>query len=247
MLPADIKITIERVEKEYELLTNDAGILPTPDQLINIKGQWYREVEPVKQDEILSFKSETGIWNLNEDKVWYNRQTLSIRYQLSEMLNYVKEGKATIESVKRLTDGEVFSVGKNENRIGDITKIEIIKNEIFLYSGNTNCVRLDYAKKVKQPTILLTTEDGKEITDGEQVLYGIDIVFNGFYKSTAKNCNNKDVKYFSTKEAREEYILQNKPITVSYKNFLKSLYEKGAWGGFEIDTIKQLFKQLQTK
>ena len=157
-----------------------------------------------------------------------------------------------IHSVKRLSDGEIFTIGdivKCEDCKGKITSLEIYDNDIYLNGidnkmpfGYTLCNTLDcfeIPQKVKQP--LFTTEDGVDIFEGDNI-YWVNI--NTFEKV---NCNkyNDDLgeisiksllskKYeckaiaFSTKEKAEEYILLNKPcLSVNdIKNTFPRIFDK---------------------
>ena len=126
-----------------------------------------------------------------------------------------------IHSVKRLFDGEIFTIGdivKCEDCKGKITSLEIYDNDIYLNGidnkmpfGYTLCNTLDcfeIPQKVKQP--LFTTEDGVDIFEGDEFIVVNIFTFNkhrtGKYLET-----NHMYKYFSTKEKAEEYILLNKP------------------------------------
>lgn len=65
---------------------------------------------------------------------------------------------------------------------------------------------------LQTPKVLLTTEDGVKIYDEDKKLYTLFTNW-GTHRVTAKNagCAITD-KYFSTKEARDNYILNNKPL-----------------------------------
>ena len=75
----------------------------------------------------------------------------------------------------------------------------------------------------KQPTILLTTEDGVSVTDENIDIYALNT--DGFWTwgllTRDTDLSLKNRKYFSTEAARDEYILYNKPISVT----LKELFE----------------------
>ena len=81
--------------------------------------------------------------------------------------------------------------------------------------------QFDYILKNKQkPTTILKTEDGKEITDVYQKVNGLTTEFikfecNATYTNQPKESKYYNSKCFSTSEARDEYILMNKPITVT--------------------------------
>ena len=217
---SNIKITIDGVEKEYEHYTPPFDINPKLYVLRN--GQWYREVEPKQDYEIMSFK-DIGwgkIYKFNHIHYTAHQEG---HYSNEQMLAYVKKNLFTIHSVKRLSDGEVFTVGDGEKNIGEITRIYITSYNEIMINSNPDCrIYLANAVKVKQPTILLTTEDSVNITDGEQVLYFCNTNF-ATARMRAKNIGNESSNIFlSTSEARDEYILMNKPITVTLKVWLDS-------------------------
>ncbi|MFT6125768.1 MAG: hypothetical protein ACJAVA_000209 [Flavobacteriaceae bacterium] len=135
-----------------------------------------------------------------------------------------------IRSIKRLSDGEVFTVGDLIKRNDNTVKLETIELDDIWMGGiviNKN-IRpnggecLETLRKGKKP--LFTTEDGIDIFEGD--LSGIWVgvkscQVNQTYSNqrlqapyfTALNemKTNKYYKRFSTKEAAEEYILMNKP------------------------------------
>jgi len=83
------------------------------------------------------------------------------------------------------------------------------------------------------PKVLLTTEDGVEVTDKDFWLYGLDcnFIILGAYTSMAPNFIN--TKWFSTKEKRDEYVLMYKPLfslneVLSHYNETKSDWERRA-------------------
>lgn len=129
-----------------------------------------------------------------------------------------------IYQVKRISDGEVFTIGDKainntySQYCGIISEIFIKDNKLQLYlsetiAGNMSLF-LNNAKKHKQP--LFTTEDGVDIFEGSDFYStrkdgsGSIIKYNGHHLEPAsKKC--KDFVDFSTKEKAEEYILMNKP------------------------------------
>ena len=195
---------------------------------ITIDGIEYMPVpksEPVKQGyEIMSFRIGISIWPINP-RGNYEIGGHAPIFNLNKMLEFVKGNSCTIESVKRLSDGDVFSVGDNLGSTGNVIKIELIEISgvlgIVLYFKHS-FVLLQYAEKVKQPAILLTTEDGVEITDKEQEVFICD---TNFFKGimSAKNIpDSLSGVAFSTEAARDEYILHNKPITTTLKEYIES-------------------------
>lgn len=145
-----------------------------------------------------------------------------------------------IHSIKRLSDGEIFSVGdKLDLRAGEIRKItgislddtgvsEFSKRSIpWLECGKDYGTCLDWAVHYKEP--ILITEDGAELFEGDYccAVYTLpDIVRTPYTMHSTPNNNMfkitkayrdhpevliKGCKYFSTKEAAEKYIEENKP------------------------------------
>lgn len=114
-----------------------------------------------------------------------------------------------IKSVRRLSDNEVFSI----NDITDMGKIcGFTKQEEVLfvnYEGASRHSLLSFVKKSKQS--LLTTEDGKQLYNGDFV-YGVSLVASSGdmilkcrvpFDKYRKRANRK---WFSTNEAAEKYI-----------------------------------------
>lgn len=133
-----------------------------------------------------------------------------------------KEGGYVIHSIKRLSDGEIFSVGDKVTYIDKSSYSNYIIGDFFIKKdkllvrseGFLICEYLEDIKKAKQP--LFITDDGKELflgdtfystdtkyTENEFIIrpYKIDEFFN---KHIYKNS-------FSTKEAAQKWIDENKP------------------------------------
>lgn len=123
-----------------------------------------------------------------------------------------------IHSVRRLSDGEIFSVGDRiEGRYAPISKIVIkdnITGSVGLECGHeTSFTALQIAKKLPQP--ILTTVDGVEMRENEECwivdkhynLLPEPEKINEFKRNYFSNCF-----IFSTREAAEKYILENKPL-----------------------------------
>lgn len=138
-----------------------------------------------------------------------------------------------IHSVKRISDGEIFSIGDSvrycpASRYGSfvIEKIWIntIDKERCMVSDKDQCLveaidtNLEKIKVPIQEKLLpvFTTEDGVPIYDIDQHLYWV--LTTGDWKTESSmlpanvNNYNKTWKAFSTDAARKEYILINKPV-----------------------------------
>jgi hypothetical protein len=183
---------------------------------------------------VLKPKDYPEFWELVVEK---NYEILSVITSNNKFIEKVYNQNATIKpfwkihSIKRLSDGEIFTVGDKldcKGWFGNITRFVIINNELKIFqqqhinSSKYKPLLIQELIKFKQP--LFTTEDDVNIFEGDDV-YWINI--NTFKKV---NCNkyNDDLgeisiksllskKYeckavgFSTKEKAEEYILMNKP------------------------------------
>lgn len=145
-------------------------------------------------------------------------------------------GAWDIHSIKRLSDGEVFTIGDIvESGCGKqkILKIEIEKfikyDKVWLhYQSNKKSHQiytytLEKIKHIKQP--LFTTEDGVDIFEGDEYFelitpdfHNKPCIWNILSDKTRSNINydqksNKEHGriWFSSKEKADEYILMNKP------------------------------------
>lgn len=127
-----------------------------------------------------------------------------------------------ITSVKRLSDGEVFTIGDRvKSKIGTdddsslITKIYINTNKdakpvggLIIQTGGYYQAKINEITKVKTP--LFTTEDGVAIFEGDSYV----CVTNQFELYEGKkqiSVRDIPVKSFSTKEEAEKWVLFNKP------------------------------------
>lgn len=148
---------------------------------------------------------------------------------LNSYLEYVKNGVDIIHSVKRLSDGEVFTIGDNCKLTGKIQSFKIdSKSNLCIVEFSSGEDILCFLEKVKTP--LFKTEDGVDIYENDNWF----IVYIPGYKGTrplwtlyhssdgalAIWLDDLSIKRFSTKEKAEEYILMNKPC-LSLKEVLE--------------------------
>jgi hypothetical protein len=124
-----------------------------------------------------------------------------------------------IFSVKRISDGEVFSMfdkiyfkglfGNNSEH-----KYDTIKGFDFKQDGtlgilyHNGIIGLDKVEKYKEP--ILVTKDGVELFGCESI-YGVTDDFQLCHTSLATEENVKEVRVFAKKENAEKYIKENKP------------------------------------
>lgn len=178
--------------------------------------QFKQSKQPKPKDyEVLSFKYKDLTWVLNGE-LFYN-----------EFGGFTgMPDKAEIRSVKRLSDGEVFTCGDkmyyNGNKFGswkkespcNVDSFSLSFGNIFInshYTGTPNC-RIEDWIKVKEP--LFTTEDGVNIIEGKHFWYVGD-AFNICETRLLKNENwpiRLQKKSFSTIEAAENWVLNNKVL-----------------------------------
>jgi len=129
-----------------------------------------------------------------------------------------QENDFKIHSVKRLSDGEVFTIGDEATVDLDkkryvIMAIRKFTNAIQIHGqidGKSFFYNLKDVIKLKPKNPLFTTEDGVDIFDGESywVVAG-DSIIN--FTSSWIRTDNVLRSAFSTKEKAEEYVLMNKP------------------------------------
>lgn len=204
-------------------------------------GQDWEEIKE-KDYEILSFKS-------------YKDNIVDLSYFTCEE-NFIGNSIWRIHSVKRLSDGEVFSVGDtlNFNDKGDSILIRIDFERAPADKGtgrlcfvNDNQLLGDWwgikeLHKVKD--ILLTTEDGVEIYGGEKLhlvtkCFRLGVGLN-FTKDELKD---KDYLFFAEKENAERFINLNKP-QYSIKDIVP-IVNNWSMSGIDEDTILNFLARKQ--
>jgi hypothetical protein len=208
-----------------------------------------------KDYEILSFKVSNGYL--------YNKINNSDDYLLEENVcdgetntydNMINNINYKIHSVKRLSDGEIFTIGDKIRFIDEslektypcrIIKKFKIKNNTLIAICDDNGVKilLENLKQVKQP--LFTTEDGVDIFDGDYY-YPVEKLYYFLHeKQTNHHCTNEEKFWiFSTKEKAEEYILMNKPC-LSLNEIFKDVEEmRKGLKTFENSQLAKRFKKL---
>lgn len=137
-----------------------------------------------------------------------------------------------IHSVKRLSDGEVFTIGDNitfyrpdqggKNYNCKITNFYEVDKQMNI-TTNGLCENIKNILHIKKP--LFTTEDGVYIFEGDEFYYptgDLNYIYkektpiktihdSKSYDNLLKYCLVVSNHKFSTKEAAEKYILLNKP------------------------------------
>jgi len=217
-------------KKTGEIATYKDGVLKSSGFCVEIGTEpssefWEEVIE--KNYEILKI---SGYTLRDNGKYSHHKSQSKIGVITAEKLLSSDRYSYYIKTVKRLSDGEIFTVGDkimyNETPL-KIKKIFIdsknyklrIISENYRSQAPVIFFGINYLIKYKQP--FFTTEDGVDIYEGDTIfsvessLNEINLKVAGNYKKSTKNHPVKhwynDDKYFSTKEKAEEYILMNKP------------------------------------
>ena len=130
-----------------------------------------------------------------------------------EILEYVSVYASPIKRVRRLSDGEVFSVGDDVEAKkwlgvrGKILRIEEKNGSLRIHFWKSFSF-LDEIQKSRKP--ILTSEDGVELFEGDKG-YVYDKVTGKSYhiRVSARTYCPDDYTYYSSREAAEEYRLNN--------------------------------------
>lgn len=184
----------------------------------------------------------------------------------TKCIDFLVNNGFKIYSIKRLSDGEVFTIGDKIQYIDKsilfeegcpIESFEVHDNKIYInshvvvaHSANREINNWEHFKKP-----LFTTEDGIDIYEGDK--YWVlntkvnDWVFEEkagrdnisyFYKDKSYAEKTK-IYYFSTKELAEEYIIMNKPC-LSIKEITPIVGKVYEETGVILDSLTRNLKTL---
>jgi hypothetical protein len=187
------------IPPKYELAAS--GQLYTSDKVEN-NPEWFKPKEQLlnKDYEIVSFLDNAGgVLNYVNNK--YRNNTNSIGLE-----NCIHFG-LKIHSVRRLSDGEVFSVGEN-NGI-EILEFFIKYNDMFAVISGIGLVNvIDIKNKQK----LFTTLDNVDIYKGQEV-FCVTEKYNGVdvHPEYYSQLNNHYKYFFSNRTSANQYIIDHKP------------------------------------
>ena len=120
-----------------------------------------------------------------------------------------------IYSVKRLSDGEVFTIGDKYKNLSQ-TQIYTIK-EFEIRNGVLRANAAEYGfdffeDLIKVKEILFITEDGRPVYKDDKFYYVNKYFIIAEYWADNAWTPKEDGLEFSTKENAEEYIIMNKPL-----------------------------------
>jgi hypothetical protein len=160
-----------------------------------------------------------------------------------------------IDSVRRLSDGEVFAVGNKINFETDTYKpIEkfTIENHPIKYNcqailaWNGNVFMYEISSWIKSKPILFTTEDGKPIYEGDACYIVFDSDWSVSPMRSFSNAPHGKINYkaFSTEAAAKEYVLMNKP-KFSIQGIIDLLHLNTPYKPHPYISLEQLIKLLK--
>jgi hypothetical protein len=234
----------EVIEKDYEILTSRV----VPYTILSVKrlsdGEIFMVGDSVEGGTILAIRIDkfyTGgvAFSLNTSRV---ESLISIEKVIEkdyEIVSYVAKDNPNnittkrrgahlheeywkINSVKRLSDGEIFTLGDRvkgyeHGCIKTITEIVVNDTESILTEGiwlryDSGSSHMAHAIKVKNPIFL--THDGEDIFDGDKVWYvnKQDFYKSYFIASKTQSFFSDRMAYFLTREEAEDYIERNKVL-----------------------------------
>lgn len=191
----------------YEDKNNSAIMKQCFDYKIFSKYPEFWEEIVEKDYEILSFWCKQFNYELKLDKdsgKYINDfKKLDYEYLLKATMHY------SIHKIKRLSDGEIFTVGGKVNSyIIDTICLSEKGIKIFFQDERLKPYLL---KDIILRKPLFTTEDGVDMYEGEEYYAVCPTTITSVWSIADDESLNTNWKKFSTKKAAEEYILMNKP------------------------------------
>jgi hypothetical protein len=226
---------------------NDRHSLFYKDDVENYPEHWEKIIE--KDYEILSFKTQLNCIITFEGEICIKRSDNGTPSHTVSKSAVLEKGSSSIHSVKRLSDGKVFTVGDEVNStISDLgIPTELIDFRLKNEKLTCGLRHLGYYpfKTLLKKKLLFRTEDGVDIFEGDKVFIVTKTYFHFSRNPCLCNSNfkpNSNYLYFSTKEAAEEYILMNKPcLSINDVSVLKNIISS-SWD----ITLKELIKSKQS-
>lgn len=233
----------------YPSVEHDQMILI--DWVIKYPQYWEEIIE--KDYEILSLKYNDYIYAFIKNNKYFKTKDCSGGYVcLKDILTEDIKYRASIRSVRRISDGEIFTIGDRvcfcSNRftlVGFRTSDtnaghKLIVDVKSLENNLSYSYELQSIKHIKQP--LFTTEDDVDIFEGA-TFYHVDL---NWYIGSGRTTTHpfqklKGYKEFSTKEKAQEYIDLNKP-KYSLNDILSVAKDYYVMPQSFIDKLKQLNK-----
>lgn len=206
-------------------------------EFTNGSGATLEVVEKEKEYEIISFCNNTFVIHKNPNGT-FGGFDAEEQVLLSSSIH-------KINSVKRLSDGEIFTVGdKVFTQIDLIINFKLGSNGIFAEVGVSPHLPPAMMIKLKElrkyVEYVFKTEDGKEIfNDDFYYVVERDYSIGDGTGGDDYHRTSHVLTTFSTREAAEEYILMNKPLLS-----LKDINNIGKLTDFRIELNRKELKAL---
>lgn len=180
----------------------------------------------------------------------YNWEIITVRKNKSDPIlvssfcsNTIEEilERFTIHSVKRLSDGLIFSVDE-DTPDGKIIRFEIVGESIKVTLQHDRYLWFHTLEKLAARKKIFTTEDGKDIYEWDDYWF-VDTGLNISPRLKAHGTGHDErYKRFSTEEAARIYINWNKPC-ISVKEIYDLLKVHGMPYANEIADVMLTFAQ----
>lgn len=201
-------------EKNYKV--SEPRNFTVPKWIVENSCDWEEVKE--KEYEILgvrTYKGDIYTWEEVSFDNWWKSKEHFLKYHLED------NPKSSIYTIKRLSDGEIFTIGDKigfDKKDMAITEISLDRESSYrttirvvpwLQCGKNYGTALIFAKKAKP--VLFTTEDGVDIREGDE-FWHVD-TFLSIGKGKMLNDTFiplQGYKQFSSKEAAEEYVAKEK-------------------------------------
>lgn len=227
-------------------------------RIIENSNDWKQVIE--KDYQILSF-IHNGLYSMQKGIITnMNNGYSDYIYQKLPEAHYLNSKCWEIHSVRRISDGEVFTIGDkiiykedigaawdNDKRYCEIEEFSFYNDYIYINQHWMGVPTVRISDWVLRNNALFKTEDGVDIyEDDKYFATGLDKVLEltatkkkkGFYEEKSKN---KYYKTFSSKEKAEEYILMTEPC-ISIKEFMKIVNYEQEDEFLTIQILKELVK-----
>jgi hypothetical protein len=236
------------------LMKEDETEFKIPLRMTKNSKDWEEIIE--KDYEILSFKHKYG--NLYTKLGLKGDNYYLIPDKLYTIDQLFSQSETYINCVKRLSDGETFTIGdKIESKFFEIEfileKFKLDEGLGMLIESPENGFFISLCNIEKKTEPIIITEDKVEIFDEEEIVYGYlpKGSFDLNYVKAGRALNMKSWLFFSTEQARQKYAIENQPVLSLkeigevYKTAFKKNSKSDTYDGFEKQgfELRQMIKK----
>lgn len=224
-----------------------AGVIYKPEEIENHPEYWEKVEE--KGYEILSFSYMNSIYDKKKGDRLYSESSGSI------LLSQHDHKDVSIHSVKRLEDGEVFSIGnicKKPKDASDlyhlnyqqIEKFKIVNNCVEVKFKSILRTNLENLNKIELPATIFYSDSGDNAPIKERDEYwsvSLDTYELKDHIAKIEDREKRNIKKFTNIHEAEDYIFLNKPC-LNYKDVI-DLYNNYQY----IELTEKLKELIKTK